>query len=96
MNVVDSSGWLEYLAEGPNADFFAPALVEVGALIVPTSAIKAAVAANNARYPNEQRMSPIESNGCGCQVGGAGVGKLWLATLLGAFLVRVTRRWRRR
>jgi hypothetical protein len=25
MNVVDSSGWLEYLAEEPNADFFAPA-----------------------------------------------------------------------
>lgn len=28
MNVVDSSGWLEYLAEGPNADFFAPAKVK--------------------------------------------------------------------
>jgi toxin FitB len=39
VNVVDSSGWLEYLADGPNADFFAPALVEVGALIVPTVAI---------------------------------------------------------
>ena len=26
MNVVDSSGWLEYFADGPNADFFAPAL----------------------------------------------------------------------
>lgn len=25
MNVVDSSGWLEYLAEGPNADFLLPA-----------------------------------------------------------------------
>ncbi len=23
MNVVDSSGWLEYFAEGPNAEFFA-------------------------------------------------------------------------
>ncbi|MBF8300334.1 MAG: Twitching motility protein PilT, partial [Acidobacteria bacterium] len=22
MNVVDSSGWLEYFADGPNADFF--------------------------------------------------------------------------
>jgi len=39
VNVVDSSGWLEYLADGPNADFFAPALVEVGALIIPTIAI---------------------------------------------------------
>lgn len=23
MNVVDSCGWLEYFADGPNADFFA-------------------------------------------------------------------------
>ena len=37
MNVVDSCGWLEYFAEGPNADFFAPA-IEAGdeALVVPT------------------------------------------------------------
>lgn len=36
MNVVDSSGWLEYLADGPNAGFFAKA-IEAGAdLIVPT------------------------------------------------------------
>ncbi len=62
-----------------------------------TSAILAAVAANNARYPNEQRMDPISmSDGCGCQVGGAGVGKIWLATLLGAFVLRVARRRRRR
>ena len=26
MNLVDSCGWLEYFAEGPNADFYAPAL----------------------------------------------------------------------
>jgi hypothetical protein len=24
MNMVDSSGWLEYFADGPNADFFTP------------------------------------------------------------------------
>ncbi len=28
MNVVDSSGWLEYLAEEPNAEFFAPGDIE--------------------------------------------------------------------
>ncbi len=39
MNVVDSSGWLEYLAEEPNADFFAPALLEIEALLVPAIAI---------------------------------------------------------
>jgi len=36
VNVVDSSGWLEYFAGGPNADFFAPAVEAVDALVVPT------------------------------------------------------------
>lgn len=36
MNVVDSSGWLEYFADGNNADFFAPAITDEPNLIVPT------------------------------------------------------------
>ena len=36
MNVVDSSGWLEYFADGPNAKFFAPAIEATRDLIVPT------------------------------------------------------------
>ena len=36
MNVVDSSGWLEYFADGPNADFFAPAIEKPSDLLVPT------------------------------------------------------------
>jgi len=36
MNVVDSSGWLEYFADGENADFFAAALEDPDELIVPT------------------------------------------------------------
>ena len=36
MNVVDYSGWLEYLARGTNVGFFAPIVVETGTLIVPT------------------------------------------------------------
>lgn len=36
MNVVGSSGWLEYLADGPNANFFAPAIEDIARLIVPT------------------------------------------------------------
>ena len=36
MNVVDSSGWLEYFSDGVNASFFAPAIVEPADLIVPT------------------------------------------------------------
>ena len=36
MNVVDSSGWLEYLADGPNASWFAPAIEDLAQLVVPT------------------------------------------------------------
>lgn len=39
MNVVDSSGWLEYFADGPNADFFAPAIEKTNELVVPTVSI---------------------------------------------------------
>ncbi|MBZ5515382.1 MAG: type II toxin-antitoxin system VapC family toxin [Acidobacteriia bacterium] len=36
MNVVDSSAWLEYFADGPNAGFFAPAIEDTDRLIVPS------------------------------------------------------------
>jgi predicted nucleic acid-binding protein len=36
VNVVDSSGWLEYFADGPSASFFAPAIEDTTDLIVPT------------------------------------------------------------
>jgi predicted nucleic acid-binding protein len=36
MNLVDSSGWLEYLADGTNAAFFASALEATADLIVST------------------------------------------------------------
>jgi len=36
MNVVDSSGWLEYFADGPNASFFAEPIEDISSLIVPT------------------------------------------------------------
>lgn len=39
MNIVDSCGWLEYLAAGPNADFFAPALESPAQLVVPTISV---------------------------------------------------------
>ena len=36
MNVVDSSGWIEYLISSPNADFFATPIRDSEKLIVPT------------------------------------------------------------
>ncbi len=35
MNIVDSSAWLEYFAEGENASFFAPAIEDTENLLVP-------------------------------------------------------------
>ena len=39
MNVVDSSAWLEYLADGPNASFFAAVVENSRELIVPSITI---------------------------------------------------------
>jgi predicted nucleic acid-binding protein len=39
VNVVDSSGWLEYFADGPNASFFAAAVEEPARLIVPSVSV---------------------------------------------------------
>ena len=36
MNIVDSSGWLEYFINGPNAVFFEPPLKETDSLVVPS------------------------------------------------------------
>lgn len=35
-NVVDSSGWIEYFADAPNADFFEAAIEDSELLIVPS------------------------------------------------------------
>jgi predicted nucleic acid-binding protein len=35
VNVVDSSGWLEYFADASNAGFFAPAIEATSELVVP-------------------------------------------------------------
>jgi len=39
MNIIDSSGWLEYFADGPNASFFSGPLQKTADLIVPTITI---------------------------------------------------------
>ena len=39
MNVVDSSAWLEYFADGPNAGFFATAVEDPDSQIVPSLTI---------------------------------------------------------
>ena len=39
MNVVDSSAWLEYFGDGPNASEFAPAIENLDDLVVPVLTI---------------------------------------------------------
>lgn len=39
MNVVDSSGWLEYFAGSQAAEFYAPAIEDFDQLIVPTVSV---------------------------------------------------------
>ncbi|MEW5872043.1 MAG: type II toxin-antitoxin system VapC family toxin [Chloroflexota bacterium] len=39
MNIVDSSGWVEYLTDGANADFFAPSVEDEANLATPTICI---------------------------------------------------------
>lgn len=39
MNLVDSSGWLEFFADSPNASFFATPLKNVDELVVPSISI---------------------------------------------------------
>jgi predicted nucleic acid-binding protein len=36
MNLVDSSGWLEYFSNSSNASFFEPAILDTSRLLVPT------------------------------------------------------------
>jgi hypothetical protein len=37
--VVDSSGWIEYFADGPNVEFFEAAILDAGSLEVPSISI---------------------------------------------------------
>ena len=39
MNVVDSSAWLEYFADGPNASFFSAPIEQIEELLVPSLTI---------------------------------------------------------
>jgi predicted nucleic acid-binding protein len=36
MNIVDSSGWIEYIADDANANFFEPPIVDSESLLIPT------------------------------------------------------------
>lgn len=39
LNLVDSSGWIEYFTDGPNASIFADPLSDASRLVVPTVSV---------------------------------------------------------
>jgi toxin FitB len=39
MNVIDSSGWLEYFINGENASFFTPPIQDIANAVVPTISV---------------------------------------------------------
>lgn len=62
MNVVDSSAWLEYFADGPNAGFFAPAIEATERLIVPSVVeLDASLALSAARLGLESKLPLADS-----------------------------------
>jgi predicted nucleic acid-binding protein len=58
MNVVDSSGWLEYFSAGPNANFFAPVIKDTAHLIVPVICVYEVFK----RILQQQGLSAAETN----------------------------------
>ena len=65
MNVVDSSGWLEYFADNPGAEFFAPAIEDMESLVVPVITIYEVYKRLHMQRGREVAMSAIAymSNG---------------------------------
>ena len=61
MNVVDSSGWLEYFAGGGNAHFFAPAIKATDTLVIPTICIYEVFKRLVAQRGEEDALWPPES-----------------------------------
>ena len=58
MNLVDSSGWLEYFSAGPNANFFAPVIKDTVHLIVPVICVYEVFK----RILQQQGLSAAETN----------------------------------
>jgi len=60
MNVVDSCGWLEYFAGGPNAEFFAPPLEAVDdTLVVPTLCLYEVFKSVLGQFGREQAVEKV-------------------------------------
>ena len=59
MNVVDSCGWVEYFARGPNAGFFAPVVTDTDTLVVPTLCMYEVYKCVLAKFSREQALEML-------------------------------------
>lgn len=60
MNVVDSCGWLEYWANGPNASFFAPVLEATDrTLVVPSICIYEVLRSILSQFTRDQALRKV-------------------------------------
>ena len=59
MNVVDSCGWIEFFARGPNAGFFIPAVTATEMLVVPTLCMYEVYKCVLAQFSLEQSLEMI-------------------------------------
>jgi toxin FitB len=66
VNVVDSSGWLEYFADAPNAEFFAGPISDTEHLLVPTISLLEVFA----RAPAARRECCVAGDLRTCDKGG--------------------------
>lgn len=65
MNVVDSSGWLEYFADGANAEFFAPAIQDPDNLLTPTICVYEVFKRVLAQFGEERALEAVGSMSVG-------------------------------
>ena len=65
MNVVDSSGWLEYLTDGANAEFFAAPIKDASKLLIPTICLYEVFKRVLAQFGEERAMQAAGSMAVG-------------------------------
>jgi predicted nucleic acid-binding protein len=65
MNVIDSSGWLEYLTNGANADFFAAPILDCEHLIIPTLCIYEVFKRVLVQFGNERALEAVGNMSAG-------------------------------
>jgi toxin FitB len=101
VNVVDSSGWLEYFSGTPNSDFFASAIEDVSRLIVPTISIcevfkkvlrerGEGAALDVAAHMRQGRVIPLDES---LALDAAGLGLLHKLPLADSIILATTRKF---